>query len=964
MVRRFPLHVHIGTLFMAMMVLVASVIAAIGFRLSHAMLEAAADDTIVHLGHQTGDAIEGAARAAHQAVGMASHSRVTATKTLEERMRFVPLLREALADADAINTIYLAFGDGDFFLLRRIPDERDRRLFNAPAGARYLVQSIDRVEGGPPTGRYVYLDGVLNPVRIDVRPDYVTAYDPRERDWYKAAITSAFPIHTAPYVFASSGRVGSTIARATAQPGVVVGADIRLDTLGAMLGRLKATPNTEIALVDREGFVLAHEDVANLLQGGTGSGPRLRLVADFGRPPLAAAASLLVAAGEGGAASGARDVGDEKWRLSVSPVVVQGARALYLVVAVPDHELFGAAYRLRTTSFAITFAVMLVSLPLIWLVARGIARGLRSLLEDAEAVRRFRFSDRPRVRSMVKEVDELSQTMDGMKGTIRRFLEINAAVAGERNFARLLPMLLRETMTSADAAFGVLYLADGDALVPMATLDRASGAAVALPRVPYAAAGPLLAAALAEGKSRTALLGPDDRAATGLARFAPDPRHAVAVPLLNRQAHLVGAMLILRREAVGDAQLSFLGALAASTASSLETRELINAQKALFEAFIQLIAGAIDAKSPYTGGHCARVPELTKMLAQAACDQESGPFRDFDLSEEDWEAVHLASWLHDCGKVTTPDFVVDKATKLETIHDRIHEVRMRFEVVKRDARIAALEAIAAGADEAVTRAALERELASLDDDFAFVAACNEGGEFMAPEKVARLRRIAARTWIRTLDDRLGVSRDERDRKQANPAAALPATEPLLADKPEHRFERRAEDRIAGDNRWGFRMEVPELLYDRGELHNLSIGRGTLNAEERYKINEHIVHTLVMLSALPYPKHLRNVPEIAGGHHEKMDGTGYPRRLTREQMSPVARMMAIADIFEALTAADRPYKAGKKLSEAVKIMAAMKKDRHVDPDLFELFLTSGVYLEYARRFMRPEQVDAVRIEDYL
>jgi hypothetical protein len=473
------------------------------------MLEAAADDTIVHLGHQTGDAIEGAARAAHQAVGMASHSRVTATKTLEERMRFVPLLREALADADAINTIFLAFGDGDFFLLRRIPDERDRRLFNAPAGARYLVQSIDRVEGGPPTGRYVYLDGVLNPVRTDDRPEYVTAYDPREREWYKAAITSGFPIHTAPYVFASSGRVGSTIARSSAQPGVVVGADIRLDTLGAMLGRLKATPKTEVALVDREGFVLAHEDVANLLVqgGGADSGPRLRQVADFGRPPLAAAASLLAAAGEGRAASGAREVGEEKWRLRVSPVVVPGAPAYYLVVAVPDHELFGAAYRLRTTSFVITLAVMLASLPIVWLVARGIARGLRALLEDAEAVRRFRFSERPRVRSMVKEVDELSETMDGMKGTIRRFLEINAAVAGERNFARLLPMLLRETMTSADANFGVLYLADGEALVPMATLDRDSGAAVTLPRVPYTAAGPLLAAALAEGKSRTALLG-------------------------------------------------------------------------------------------------------------------------------------------------------------------------------------------------------------------------------------------------------------------------------------------------------------------------------------------------------------------------------------------------------------------------------------------------------------------------
>jgi HD-GYP domain-containing protein (c-di-GMP phosphodiesterase class II) len=158
--------------------------------------------------------------------------------------------------------------------------------------------------------------------------------------------------------------------------------------------------------------------------------------------------------------------------------------------------------------------------------------------------------------------------------------------------------------------------------------------------------------------------------------------------------------------------------------------------------------------------------------------------------------------------------------------------------------------------------------------------------------------------------------------------------------------------------------VPELLYNRGELHNLCISRGTLTDEERYKINEHIIQTLMMLSQLPFPKHLQNVPEIAGGHHEKMDGTGYPKGLTREQMSPVARMMAIADIFEALTAVDRPYKKGKTLSEAIKIMTYMKRDHHIDDELFELFLRSGVYLEYAKRYMPEELIDDVNIEQAL
>ena len=253
--------------------------------------------------------------------------------------------------------------------------------------------------------------------------------------------------------------------------------------------------------------------------------------------------------------------------------------------------------------------------------------------------------------------------------------------------------------------------------------------------------------------------------------------------------------------------------------------------------------------------------------------------------------------------------------------------------------------------------------AALDEEFAFVASCNEGGERMAAEHIERLREIARRRWTRTLDDRLGLSQDEKLRKTRTPAVPLPASEPLLADKPEHVFERREQDRIAPDNPWGFKVEVPERLYDRGEIHNLTIGRGTLTAEDRYKINEHMIETIRMLSRLPLPRHLSNVVEIAGGHHEKMDGTGYPRRLKRDQMSWLARMMAIADIFEALTAADRPYKKGKLLSESLAIMARMRDESHIDPDIFELFLSAGVYRAYAERFLKAEQIDAVDPASY-
>ncbi|GFO74437.1 hypothetical protein BPLS_P1148 [Bathymodiolus platifrons methanotrophic gill symbiont] len=251
---------------------------------------------------------------------------------------------------------------------------------------------------------------------------------------------------------------------------------------------------------------------------------------------------------------------------------------------------------------------------------------------------------------------------------------------------------------------------------------------------------------------------------------------------------------------------------------------------------------------------------------------------------------------------------------------------MRVEVLKRDAEIRYWQQVANGGNPDTLRTDLNNKLQKLDQDFAFIAECNEGGEFMAPEKIERLAEIADYTWTRTLDDRLGISWEESQRKQRAPETTLPTEENLLADKVEHIIERNESDKMAEDNAWGFRMDVPEYKYNRGELYNLGIERGTLTAEERFKINDHIVQTIIMLENLPYPKHLTEVPAIAGSHHEKMDGTGYPKRLTGNEMPVTARIMALADIFEALTASDRPYKKAKTLSEAIRIMSFMVKDK--------------------------------------
>jgi len=289
---------------------------------------------------------------------------------------------------------------------------------------------------------------------------------------------------------------------------------------------------------------------------------------------------------------------------------------------------------------------------------------------------------------------------------------------------------------------------------------------------------------------------------------------------------------------------------------------------------------------------------------------------------------------------------------------------MRFEVLKRDAHINYWEQVVAGGDRDKLQSQLETEWLILDEEFAFVAECNLGGEFMAEDTIERLKGIATRTWKRTIDDRLGLSWEELQRKERLPRKELPVTEQVLADRNDHLLSRSEKDQLGKKSEYGFILDVPEYLYNRGELYNLSVERGTLTAEERYQINDHIVQTIVMLKQLPFPNHLVDVPDIAGGHHEKIDGTGYPRKLTGDQMSLPAKMMVIADIFEALTASDRPYKKAKKLSDAIKIMGFMHKDNHIDSDLFKLFLASGAYLEYAAEYLLPEQIDEVDISQYL
>ena len=392
----------------------------------------------------------------------------------------------------------------------------------------------------------------------------------------------------------------------------------------------------------------------------------------------------------------------------------------------------------------------------------------------------------------------------------------------------------------------------------------------------------------------------------------------LTIPMKNHDGEIIGVLQLLNARnddgtvmpfTVEDQRLA--ESLASQAAIALTNRMLITQLEMLFESLIELINTAIDEKSPYTGGHCKRVPALTMMLAEAASAQTEGPLASFTMTEKDRYELKIAGLLHDCGKITTPVHVVDKATKLETIFDRIHLVSQRFEILKRDAEIAWLrakqECQLRGDREAEARADAEfsKRIQQLDDDRVFLRRANVGVERMSTEDQARVEKIAA-----------------------------------------YRFNDESGQEIS-------------FLSDN-EKSNLNIPYGTLNAEERKTINHHIEATINMLEALPWPKHLKNVPEYAGGHHERMDGKGYPKGLTREQMSVQARTMGIADIFEALTAKDRPYKAGKTLSESLEILGKFKQNGHIDPDLFDVFVGQKIYMKYAELFLDAAQRDAVDV----
>lgn len=527
---------------------------------------------------------------------------------------------------------------------------------------------------------------------------------------------------------------------------------------------------------------------------------------------------------------------------------------------------------------------------------------------------------------------------------LRHLIDIGISLSVERDTTRLLERILTSAQTLTQADGGTIYSVTADKSLKFETLINnslnmymggSSGVPIPFPSIPIYKEGQvnqhaIVAIAAAEGEM---IHIPDayacqqydlSAARTMDQRTGYHTQSVLTIPMKNHEGELNGVLQLINATVDGKVsafstqQMELVRSLASLAAVALTNKQLIENMEELFQGIARLIAKAIDEKSPYTGGHCKRVPELTMMLANATHQHNTGPLADFVLTDADRHELSVAGWLHDCGKIATPEHVMDKASKLQTIFDRIELVDAKIEIAKRDFELSLAGPLYLASHQqdqaqlALLQQQLAEGLAALDAQREFLRKANIGGEFM----------------------------DKGDQQQ-------------VAD-----FGRQQQICIAG--------QLQNLLSDN-EIYNLSIARGTLTPEERQIINRHMNVTVDMLESLPFPKHLQRVPEFACGHHEKMDGTGYPKGLTKEQMSIPARMMAIADIFEALTASDRPYKEGKPLSECLMIMGRMRENQHIDPDLFDIFIDQKVYLQYAEQFLKPGQLDEVdlsRIPGYL
>ena len=528
---------------------------------------------------------------------------------------------------------------------------------------------------------------------------------------------------------------------------------------------------------------------------------------------------------------------------------------------------------------------------------------------------------------IIKAQPKLDQTL-----RVEKLNRIGIALSAEKNLNHLLDMIVTEAKNLTGADGGTLYLLKDQALhFTVAQTDSLGikmggrGDKISWPPLPL-----VLEDGTENKKMVAATCALEDRVINiddvyqaegfsfeGAKKFDESmgyrSQSMVVIPLRNFEQKVIGVLQLLnKKDSASQQTLSFSAededitlSLASQAAVALTNAQLIDDLENLLEAFLGSIIYTMGRKSPYTAGHINRMVALSELLTQAVHD-DTATYPNKRYNEEQAKAIKLAALMHDIGKLATPETVMDKATKLDGHFDRIELVEVRAQHIRAEMEKNALKMqLAYPERQGEIEAELLENLADLQQGLDLVLKSNTGGEFLPDDQAAAIQN--------------------------------------LADAPYQ---------IGGQT---LALITPE------EAYCLVVQKGTLTNEERLIINEHAEIGLEVLKQLPFPEKYKDIPHIAGAHHEKINGMGYPLGLKGDEISFEARILAVADVFEALTAHDRPYKKANPLSVAMKILYFMAKDNDLDRDLVKFFYQSGLYLEYAKRHLPEELIDAVQVD---
>ncbi|MCW8345914.1 phosphohydrolase [Vibrio sp. ZSDZ65] len=951
---RYPLHIHISSLFLVVVLSVCGVQIWLTQNGLHQVLLDANEHLFDRIAKETQANLTIHYQPAFATVEALSQGELARYLDADDRVKVMPEIISMLSSSPYVLSYSIVFPDGDFLMAYQLYGQKMRAALKVRPHTEYIVFNYSSHDERLVSYEFNHVHHLT--VTEEREKLHIA---PRNQAWYQEAAVDQLSLSN-PYYLSLVDKIGTTISK-RASNGAVIAADLTLEQVSYVLAESVTRESSFRVLFDGNNRLYAYSNPALVqVQEEVRRSANLH-IDDIANPIVKEAVSKISLALK---RSIEFEALGERWIGRIEPSPQASGHDLYLLMVVKSSELLGKSQAIAKTSIYASLILLAVALPFVYVIAQRISKPIKRATERAQRIEQFDFKAVNESSSHIKEIHDLSQSLCAMQVTISNFLTLTRNIAKEYDLDKLLELLHVEALASTGASKAYIYLSDSEETLTPHCAMSSSGEALSVDALKSIN---LNESNLQEFREKflvedtTLVYGYQD-AAEFIQNIQPGESF-LCIPLFDRRGSLLGGFgLALASDQVNallERKLPYIESLTEYTSVAIETRQILADQKALMQSFIEVMAGAIDTKSPYTGNHCQRVPVLTEMLTKAAVDTDTGEFAQFTLNNEQWQELHLAAWLHDCGKVTTPEYVVDKSTKLETIYNRIHEIRTRFEVLKRDAHIDVLSQALDKPLAAESMQQLEKQWQQLDDDFAFVAETNIGGEFLDDNAIARIHLVAQRQWEQTLDPRLGLSWEERARYDDHPFTAG-IKNSVLTDAESQKVPWRASHK--NDER--FKLKRTQYQNNLGEIYNLSIRRGTLNEEERYIINNHIVETIRMLESLPFPRNMTDVPRIAGGHHEKMDGTGYPLGLKGEDMPVTARVMALADVFEALTSADRPYKSPKTLSESLRIMSFMVKDHHLDGDLFRLFLESGVYRIFAEKFLLPSQIDEVNIADYL